>query len=480
MKLTFRRGLAGAATAALTVGVAVTAAPAFAADSDEFVMYITNWGPVDTIKQLHETGVANHVTTINYAFGDVRPANLTRAEAYDGGFEWTDYDEAVHGPIVCTPAEPERDFFRTYSADEGVSGYEDPGGQIEQVRLLKEMHPQIKVVPSIGGWTLSKWFSVASLTEESRQTLVDSCIDLWIDGNYTDDEFGAAANFAGVFDGIDIDWEYPAALDGGNRGEWYNSVDLDDGVNYTALTKQFREALGNDALLTAATPASGWTGGGYDWSGMAEYLDWFQLMAYDLHGTWETQTGHGAAIDDPAWGVAASVNYYLNDNGLDPSQVVLGIPFYGPGWKNVDFDPAVDDNPVGLPGDGLPEEESLRYFEIIALAQALGLDVEWDDDARASYIYDPASQTFYSFDAPRDIVQKINELVLELGLRGEMVWEFNGDTADAELSHTIIEALNLPYVETVPLPDRPEPEVPDTGGDEDPAPPAKKQPGFTG
>src|SRR5690625_7238945 len=102
------------------------------------------------------------------------------------------------------------------------------------------------------------------------------------------------------------------------------------------------------------------------------------------------------------------------------------MPLYGPGRKNVDFDPAVDDNPGGLPGDGLPEEESLRYFEIIALAQALGLEVEWDDDARASYIYDPASQTFYSFDAHRDRVQKLNVSVLDLCLRCVMESQSDG------------------------------------------------------
>src|SRR5690625_1630647 len=80
MKLTFRRGMASVATAALTLGVATTATPAFAenGDSDEFVLYVTNWGEMDTLKRLHDSEVANYVTTINYAFGDVAPRDLTR------------------------------------------------------------------------------------------------------------------------------------------------------------------------------------------------------------------------------------------------------------------------------------------------------------------------------------------------------------------------------------------------------------------
>ncbi|HLR56197.1 MAG TPA: glycosyl hydrolase family 18 protein, partial [Actinomycetales bacterium] len=251
MKLTFRRGMASVATAALTLGVAVTATPAFAdnGDSDEFVMYVTNWGEMDTVKRLHDSQVANYVTTINYAFGDVAPRDLTREEASGhpdipgsgtGLVDWEDYDEAEHGPIICKPTDPEIDFFREFSADESVSGRAETGGLVNQLALLKQMHPQIKVVPSLGGATLSKWFSLASLTEESRATLIDSCVDLWINGNYADDENGAAENFAGVFDGVDIDWEFPAFVDP-DTGEPEDrsgndlSIDANDAENYSLL-----------------------------------------------------------------------------------------------------------------------------------------------------------------------------------------------------------------------------------------------------
>src|SRR5699024_7292841 len=152
----------------------------------------------------HNTGVANHVTTLNYAFGDVGPANLTREEASGHpdlgttGLDWESYDEATHGPIVCKPTDAEIDFFRDFSAEESVTGEEETGGLVHQFALLKQMHPQIKVVPSIGGATLSKWFSLASVSQESRKALIDSCVSLWIDGEYTDEEYGQSQNFSGV------------------------------------------------------------------------------------------------------------------------------------------------------------------------------------------------------------------------------------------------------------------------------------------
>src|SRR5690625_2970659 len=118
-------------------------------------MYITDWNDPDTVKRLRDTGVANYITTLNYAFADVRPANLTEEESL--ALPYSEYDPEKHGPIVCLPSRPEADFYRAYPAEESVNGQADDAGAnlkgfVNQVRLLKELHPQIKVVISLGGW----------------------------------------------------------------------------------------------------------------------------------------------------------------------------------------------------------------------------------------------------------------------------------------------------------------------------------------
>src|SRR5699024_5858563 len=415
-----------------------------------------------------------------------------------GLVDWEDYDEAEHGPIICKPTDPEIDFFREFSADESVSGRAETGGLVNQLALLKQMHPQIKVVPSLGGATLSKWFSLASLTEESRATLIDSCVDLWINGNYADDENGAAENFAGVFDGVDIDWEFPAFVDP-DTGEPEDrsgndlSIDANDAENYSLLAAEFRvaleDALGGAALVTAATPSSTWTGDGYDFPGLGEHLDWFSVMAYDLHGTWEGAAGNGAGILDPEWGVEQSVQMYQSWNGIDGSKIVLGVPFYGPAWSDVQ--PDGDSNLVGQPATPL---QNFNWNQIVALLAADdNLEIEWDNEYQAAYIYDAVNETYYSFDDERALRTKIQDLVRELGLRGVMAWEFDGDTTDAQLSRVVIDELGLPHVATVPLPALPEPVDPEEPGDPDVsadpegpevpadgARPVRQNPSFTG
>lgn len=101
------------------------------------------------------------------------------------------------------------------------------------------------------------------------------------------------------FDGIDIDWEYPVS--GGQPGNRYRP---EDGENYIKLVKELRSQLnsleketGFKYLLTIASPA------GYDkitnfkLSEMEPYIDWFNVMTYDYHGSWEPgMTNHQAPL----------------------------------------------------------------------------------------------------------------------------------------------------------------------------------------
>src|SRR5690606_29033937 len=107
------------------------------------------------------------------------------------------------------------DFGMGYSAADSVSGAADVwdqplAGSFNQLKQLKAKHPGLKALISLGGWTWSKNFSAAAATAAGRQTLVSSCIDLYIKGNLpVIDGRGGAGAAAGVFDGIDIDWEWP-------------------------------------------------------------------------------------------------------------------------------------------------------------------------------------------------------------------------------------------------------------------------------
>ncbi|NEJ47718.1 glycosyl hydrolase family 18 protein, partial [Rhizobium leguminosarum] len=126
------------------------------------------------------------------------------------------------------------DVERPWTAQESVDGVavdesQPLRGNFQQLRVLKRSHPDLRLVVSLGGWNGSKWFSDAALTEASRRTMVKSCIDLFIRGRtdpaQTGDGDGPAA---GLFSGIDLDWEFVAA-----EGAPGNIVRPEDTRNFT-------------------------------------------------------------------------------------------------------------------------------------------------------------------------------------------------------------------------------------------------------
>ena len=218
-----RRLFAGVVALLLLLGLTQPAAAGARDRPREFVKvgYFIQWGIYGRsffVKNLEDSGIAGRLTHINYAFGGV---------AEDG---------------VCVSVDPWADYQRPVGAAESVDGVGDEEssplrGNFNQLKKLKSEHPELKVLISLGGWTLSKWFSDAALTAESRHTLVASCIDLFIKGNLPN----GPGTGAGVFDGIDLDWEWP-----GSEGNPGNIIRPEDKQNFTALVAEFRDQL--DAL----------------------------------------------------------------------------------------------------------------------------------------------------------------------------------------------------------------------------------------
>lgn len=317
--------------------------------------------------------------------------------------------------------------------DNSVDGEADIAGQglmgnFNQLAELKEAYPHLTIQLGIGGWTLSDNFSDMAATAESRDVFTDSVI--------------AFLKQYPMFDGIDFDWEYPGG--GGLAG---NSVRADDGANYALLASDMRAKLdaleaetGREYTMSAAVPAGYDKIANLDIAGLAESLDYFNVMAYDFYGAWQNTTGHLAGIYDPTgaqYDASTAIQLYL-DAGVDPGQLVLGLPSYTRAWQGIHVDDPIDawNSPSGGGAPGTYPGIEPAYYEYKDLLEELqAVDSDWglyyDDTAQAAFLYNPTLGIFSSFETPSTIALK-SEWAQSLGLGGVMFWDTSGDSTGSE------------------------------------------------
>ena len=325
---------------------------------------------------------------------------------------------------------------KRFAAHESVSGeadqwYYPPGdpradqtiwGNFNQLAQLKDKFPHLRVSIAVGGWTLSDHFSTVVATAAGRQTFADSIVTF-----LTTYE---------VFDGIDFDWEYP-----GGGGEAGNSVSPNDGANYALLMSDVRTKL--DALgdardrtyeISIASPAGLDKIANFNLPGLTPSVDFFNVMTYDFHGTWESTTGHQAAFtgDPNGYDIETAVKAYL-DAGVAPSQIVLGAPLYTRAWSGV-ADGGDGGYAEGSSGaaPGTFEAGNYDYKDLLAQVQApnSGWQLYWDDSAQASYVYNASEDIFSSFETPTSIALKA-QWAEDLGLGGMMFWDLSNDATNS-------------------------------------------------
>jgi chitinase len=294
------------------------------------------------------------------------------------------------------------------------------GGNFARLADLKRNNPHLRILVSLGGWTGSKYFSDAAASKQNRERLSQSIIDVFF------------RPFPGLFDGIDIDWEYPVA--GGAEGNHHRPEDRE---NFVALLAEIRGKLdalsaldGHPYELTIAVSADPATAAQLNLKGLAESVNWIGVMAYDYNaGT--TVTGFNAplyaaeAMPSDDNNVDRSIRYFLK-TGVPPQKLVLGVPFYGRAYRDV----ADDGNGHvhrGHPADEWGGEDGIDYKDILSRRpQNLGFERHWDDKAKVPWLYNRNQRIWISYDDQESIAHKA-AYARTHGLAGVMIWELSGD-----------------------------------------------------
>ena len=430
---------------------------------EEWGTYYANYN----VAQLQSNGVAGVLTHLIYAFAKpVANGSNVNCELAD---TYADYQKVVPQVPGATPA---------------TAPLQGNFGALVQ---LKQLNPNLKVLISIGGWnppTYNTLFDQAASTQAQRQAFVGSCINLFIQGN-----IASGVSTGTLFDGIDLDWEFPNA---------------NDTANFTALLTEFRNELNTltgttgrtyqllaDLAAGPSTPgaaADSGNDGGYDTiniAAVAAELNYMNVDGYNYAGDWSNATNDGSALYDepanplygkPADDIDATVQYYMS-KGAPAAKYTMGFPLYGAGWaggltssnggmyqnatgvtdptgattpngtspvpnaNGVGNCPTGDNQSSPTTGCDVLLTDGLATYGTIVNLLNNGFTPSYDSTRCAARMFNATTSTAFSYDNATSVQCKVN-FIKSNGFGGGYVWALKDDDANSDLTKAIAADLN--------------------------------------
>ncbi|XP_050356717.1 chitinase-3-like protein 1 [Nymphalis io] len=309
---------------------------------------------------------------------------------------------------------------------------------------LKLQNSKLKTILAVGGWNeASAKYSVMAANPTFRKNFVSSALAMVL-------QYG--------FDGLDVDWEYP------NRRDSINGqADIN---NFTQLLKELREEFNKYGLLLTAAVSSVKASASlsYDIPSIVQYLDFVNVMTYDMNGAWDPKTGHNAplhrsegdenVVRDQLNTVDVALEYWLGQ-GCPPEKLVLGLPFYGHTFQlaNVHNNGVgASANGPGLAGPYTSTSGTIGYNEFCQKLRTESWEQRYDKLAKVPYAVQ--GQNWVSYDDANSLVTKV-DYALQFNISGVMVWSIETDdfhgichTEDFPLLRAINRALGKTVVTT--------------------------------
>lgn len=300
-----------------------------------------------------------------------------------------------------------------YSNDSWSETGNNAYGCVKQLYILKKKYRNFKTLLSIGGWTWSSKFAPVAANVSYRKNFVSSAVKLLADWG---------------FDGIDIDWEYPASAT--------------EAANYVSLLKELRAAL--DAystknklnyrfIITVATSAGPTNYNVMDLAGMDKYIDAWHLMSYDYTGSWDTLTGQQANVypskanpKATPFNTDQAVTDYMA-KGIAASKIILGMPLYGRSFANT-TGPGKPFSGVG--GGSMVGGTTTDGIYLFKDLPRPGAKVYVNTQAIAAWSFNSTTKEFVTYENIDTAKQKATYINTK-GLGGAMYWEASGDKTGA-------------------------------------------------
>ncbi|PKQ81797.1 glycoside hydrolase [Aeromonas sobria] len=389
--------------------------------------YFVEWGvygrnfPVNKIPAQNLTHILYGFTPIcggdgiNDSLKEIENGNSFRAlQKSCAGRE--DFKVAIHDPWAAI------------QAPQGTLGaWDEPyKGNFGNLMALKQAYPDLKILPSVGGWTLSDPFYF--MHDKAKRDVFVASVK----------EFLQTWKF---FDGVDIDYEFPGG-DGANPNLGDKTK---DGATYVLIMKELRAMLDELEAETGRTyELTSAIGAGYDkiedvdYKAAQQYMDYLFVMSYDYNGGWSnTQLGHQANLYQATNG-SANKRYNTNEavnqllaQGVDSEKLVVGAAAYGRGWKGVSGYQGNDPFTGTATGKikGTWEDGVVDYRQIVNNHMGAGWEYNYDETAEAATLFKPSTGELITYDDDRSVKAK-GQYVLANKLGGLFSWEIDADNGD--------------------------------------------------
>ncbi|KIH92205.1 hypothetical protein SPBR_02226 [Sporothrix brasiliensis 5110] len=285
----------------------------------------------------------------------------------------------------------------------------------QRLQAIKTRDLGLQTWISIGGWTFN----------DDDQPTRTTFSDLAASATNQEAFFASLLQFMQTwgFTGVDIDWEYPEAPDRNGRGE--------DFTNFPVFLQRLRGTL--DAYgfgLSVTLPSSYWYLQHFDLPRLQPWVDWFNVLEYDLHGTWDIGNQWTGAFLNAHTNLTEIRGSFdlLWRNNVDPAKINLGLAMYGRSTTVASAACTAPGCPYlsgGDPGQCSEQTGILLNSEIESIIAANGLAPTLYADAAVKTISWGANQ-WVSFD-DADTWKIKGDYAKSVCLGGVMVWAISHD-----------------------------------------------------
>ena len=326
---------------------------------------------------------------------------------------YTEYSTELPDVTLLTHINYAHGRFKNPKTGDGGIEIAEPS-KLRDIVALKSKNPDLKVMLMIGGWGgHADGFSMMARDPEKR-TAFCTAVKKHID-NYK-------------LDGVDIDWEYPTQSADGETG-----CDPSDTQNFNLVLEELRATLGTSKIISFASSSSAKY---VDWTTAMKYLDYVNVMTYDMGAA---PNGHNSPLYRSARFAHRSCDESIDEHlkkGVPLNRQVMGVPFYGKSKKN----PSDEEKMF---------EYSVKYYEIVEILEkgtykgkSLKSPVTrvFDNTAKVPFLADPLGKNVLSYDDPESVALK-GKYVKERPLLGAMFWEYRYDDSNHSLLKALVNAL---------------------------------------